>query len=68
MARTFTRTITTPAAARMVRPGSRPFLSLLTDFGARDPSAGIMRAVVLGICPEAAIVDISHDVEKYRGP
>ncbi|MCY7418287.1 MAG: SAM-dependent chlorinase/fluorinase [Chloroflexi bacterium] len=66
MVRTFTRTITTPAAARMVRPGSRPFLSLLTDFGSRDPSAGIMRAVVLGICPEAAIVDISHDVEKYR--
>ncbi len=25
-----------------------------------------MRAVVLGICPEAAIVDISHDVDKYR--
>ena len=66
MARTFTRTITTPAAARMVRPGSRPLVSLLTDFGSRDPSAGIMRAVVLGIAPDAAIVDISHDVEKYR--
>jgi S-adenosylmethionine hydrolase len=66
MARTFTRTITTPAAARMARPGSRPLVSLLTDFGSRDPSAGIMKAVVLGICPEAAIVDISHDVDKYR--
>ncbi len=66
MARTFTRTITTPAAARMVRPGSRPVLSLLTDFGSRDPSAGIMRAVVLGICPEAAIVEISHEVGKFR--
>jgi S-adenosylmethionine hydrolase len=66
MARTFTRTITTPAAARMVRPGSRPLVSLLTDFGSRDPSAGIMRAVVLGISPDAAIVDISHDVDKYR--
>jgi S-adenosylmethionine hydrolase len=66
MARTFTRTITTPAAARMARPGSRPLVSLLTDFGSRDPSAGIMRAVVLGICPEAAIVDISHEVAKYR--
>jgi len=50
----------------MVRPGSRPLVSLLTDFGSRDPSAGIMRAVVLGISPDAAIVDISHDVEKYR--
>ena len=50
----------------MVRPGARPLVSLLTDFGSRDPSAGIMRAVVLGICPDAAIVDLSHDVEKYR--
>lgn len=66
MARTFTRTITTPAAARLARPGSRPVVSLLTDFGSRDPSAGIIRAVVLGICPEAALIDLSHDVEKYH--
>ncbi|MBX3030328.1 MAG: SAM-dependent chlorinase/fluorinase [Chloroflexi bacterium] len=66
MARTFTRTITTPAAARLARPGTRPVISLLTDFGARDPSAGIMRAVILGICPDAAIMDLSHEVEKYR--
>src|SRR6186997_468288 len=42
-----------------------PFLSLLTDFGARDPSAGIMHGVILGIAPDAAIVDISHEVRKY---
>ena len=39
---------------------------MLTDFGARDPSAGIMHAVVLTIAPEALIVDISHEVEKFR--
>jgi S-adenosylmethionine hydrolase len=66
MSRTFTRTITTPAAARLVRPGTRPVVSLTTDFGSRDPSAGIMRAVVLGICPDAAVMDLSHEVEKYR--
>ena len=66
MSRTFTRTITTPAAARLVRPGSRPVISFITDFGTRDPSAGMMRAVVLGICPDASIVDLSHEVEKYR--
>jgi len=65
MARAYHRSITTPAAARMTRAGARPFVSLLTDFGARDPSAGICRAVVAGIAPEASIVDISHDVEKY---
>ena len=42
-----------------------PFVSLLSDFGSRDPSAAIMRGVVLGIAPQARIVDISHDVRKY---
>lgn len=66
MARTFTRTITTPAAARMVRATGRPAISLLTDFGSRDPSAGIMRAVVQAIAPDAVVTDISHDVEKFH--
>ena len=42
-----------------------PFISLLTDFGARDPSAGILHGVILGIVPDARIVDISHEVHKY---
>ncbi len=49
----------------MARDWNRPLISLLTDFGSRDPSAGIMRGVVLGIAPEALIVDISHDVDDY---
>jgi S-adenosylmethionine hydrolase len=43
----------------------RPFVSLLTDFGLRDPSAAICRGVVLGIAPDAEILDISHEVRKY---
>jgi hypothetical protein len=50
----------------MSRGSSRPFVSLLTDFGARDPSAAICRAVVLGIAPDALVVDVSHEVTKYR--
>ena len=42
-----------------------PLISLLTDFGARDPSAAILRGVILGIVPDARIVDISHEVHKY---
>jgi S-adenosylmethionine hydrolase len=42
-----------------------PLISLLSDFGLRDPSAAIMRGVVLGIAPDARIVDISHEVRKY---
>ena len=42
-----------------------PLISLLSDFGSRDPSAAIMRGVVLSIAPDARIVDISHDVRKF---
>lgn len=42
-----------------------PLISLLSDFGLRDPSAAIMRGVILGIAPDARIVDISHEVRKY---
>jgi S-adenosylmethionine hydrolase len=42
-----------------------PLISLLTDFGARDPSAAILHGVILSIAPEATIVDISHEVRKF---
>jgi len=42
-----------------------PLISLLSDFGLRDPSAAIMRGVVLDIVPDARIVDISHEVRKF---
>ncbi|HEX2754928.1 MAG TPA: SAM-dependent chlorinase/fluorinase [Candidatus Limnocylindrales bacterium] len=42
-----------------------PLISFLTDFGLRDPSAAIMRGVVLSIAPDARIVDISHEVCKF---
>ncbi len=44
---------------------SRPFISLLTDFGLRDPSAAICRGVIARIASEAIVVDISHEVRKY---
>jgi S-adenosylmethionine hydrolase len=61
-----TRVVTTPAAARIPRTESRPFVSLVTDWSTRDPSAAICRGVILGIAPEALIVDITHEVEKYN--
>jgi S-adenosylmethionine hydrolase len=45
---------------------SKTVISLLTDFGLRDPYVAEMKAVILSICPEARIVDISHDIEKYN--
>lgn len=39
--------------------------TLLTDFGTRDPYAAAMKGVLLGVCPDARIIDISHDVEPH---
>jgi len=41
---------------------ARPVIALLTDFGLRDHYVGAMKGVALAICPEATLVDISHDV------
>lgn len=38
-------------------------ITLLTDFGLKDPYAGIMKGVILTIDPGAVIVDITHEVE-----
>ncbi len=38
-------------------------ITLLTDFGLKDSYAGTMKGVILTINPEAAIVDITHDIE-----
>jgi S-adenosyl-L-methionine hydrolase (adenosine-forming) len=39
-----------------------PVIALLTDFGLRDHYVGVMKGVMLGICPEATFVDITHDI------
>lgn len=38
---------------------------MLTDFGGRDHYAGTMKGVALGICPDATLVDISHEVPAH---
>jgi S-adenosylmethionine hydrolase len=42
-----------------------PILTLTTDFGLSDHYVGVMKGVILGICPNAQIVDISHQVSSY---
>ncbi len=32
----------------------------------RDPYVAEMKAVILSICPEATIVDVSHEIEKFN--
>lgn len=68
MARRYNRVVTTTTTTTALPPQarSRPFVSLTSDWGLRDPSSAIARGVVLGIAPEASIVDITHEVEKYN--
>ncbi|MGA2716475.1 MAG: SAM-dependent chlorinase/fluorinase [Bryobacteraceae bacterium] len=43
----------------------RPVITLLTDFGSVDHYTGAIRGVILGICPNAQLVDISHEITPY---
>jgi S-adenosylmethionine hydrolase len=43
----------------------RPIITLLTDFGTSDHYVAAMKGVILGICPEAELVDITHDIAPY---
>ena len=43
----------------------RPVIALLTDFGSQDHYAGTMKGVMLGICPDATLVDITHDIPAH---
>lgn len=42
-----------------------PIITLTTDFGQRDHYVGTMKGVMLGICPTAVLVDISHDIAPF---
>src|SRR6185369_2436453 len=40
-------------------------VALLTDYGTRDQYAGSLRGAVLAACPDANVVDISHDIRSH---
>lgn len=44
----------------------KPIIAILTDFGTKDGFVGAMKGVILGINPEACIVDITHEVEPFN--
>jgi S-adenosylmethionine hydrolase len=41
-------------------------ITLTTDFGLIDPYAAEMKAAILNICPNAVIVDITHEIAKFN--
>jgi S-adenosylmethionine hydrolase len=40
-------------------------ITLTTDFGLKDPYVAEMKAAIVSICPDAVIVDITHEVKKF---
>jgi S-adenosyl-L-methionine hydrolase (adenosine-forming) len=44
----------------------RPIIALLTDFGTRDHYSGVMKGVILGICPDVTLVDVTHDLPPHN--
>lgn len=40
-------------------------ITLLSDFGLKDPYVAEMKAVILSIYPKATIVDINHEITKF---
>jgi S-adenosylmethionine hydrolase len=50
-------------AAPVFRPNG--IVTLTTDFGHKDPFVGVMKGRVLGRCPQARIVDLTHEVTPH---
>lgn len=42
---------------------SSHIIALLTDFGYTDPFVGMMKGVILGIDPQARLIDLTHQIE-----
>src|SRR6184192_4426074 len=47
------------------KSGTRPIIVFMTDFGTANDAVAICKAVILGIAPEARIMDITHQVTPY---
>lgn len=43
-------------------PDTTPIITLMTDFGEQDTYVGAMKGVILSICPEAKMIDLTHRI------
>ena len=43
-----------------------PLITLLSDFGLKDPYVAEMKAVAFRISPDARLVDITHSIDKFN--
>jgi S-adenosylmethionine hydrolase len=54
-----------PGGERLQSVVVAPVVALLTDFGLLDHYVGAMKGAVLSACPEATLVDITHEVPAH---
>lgn len=57
--------LSAPAASAGGGERARPIIVFMTDFGTIDDAVAICKGVMLGIVPDAQIVDITHQVTPY---
>lgn len=43
-----------------------PIITLTTDFGLKDPFAGLMKGVIAGVNPEAHVIDLTHNIQRHN--
>jgi hypothetical protein len=43
----------------------RPFISFMTDFGVGSSAPAVCRGVMLGIAPDARLVDVTHAIRQF---
>ncbi|MGE0449424.1 MAG: S-adenosyl-l-methionine hydroxide adenosyltransferase family protein [Vicinamibacterales bacterium] len=41
---------------------ARPIIAFLSDFGLRDHYVGAMKGAALAVCPDATLVDLTHEI------
>lgn len=44
----------------------RPVITLLSDFGLHDAYVGVMKGVILSRCPDAQLVDLTHNIPAQQ--
>jgi hypothetical protein len=52
--------------AETTKPYSVPIIALITDFGLSDHYVGAMKGVILSICPNAQIIDLTHAIDPQN--
>jgi S-adenosylmethionine hydrolase len=59
-------TATTQPDASQNKSATRPAIVFMTDFGVANDAVAICKAVMIGIAPDARIMDITHLVTPYQ--